>query len=113
MKVALHKKYWTLSNPNMWTREDYPNVAGKDSFGEFLDVMGFKRIPGYLVGDGIDFVGIHKNEKTDKFLFNFVIDDLEEIVFANDVPSMLYLLDLATSTTSAYFSTKKSMMELL
>ena len=110
MKVALHKKYWTLSNPNVWTREDYPN---KEEFGELLDSLGYRKIPGYLVGDGIDFVGIHKNEKVDKFLFNFVIDDLEEIVFANDVPSMLQLLDQATSITSAYFTTKKSMMELI
>lgn len=101
--------FWTVRDKNKWEKKPY---IAYENIGDFLDDLGYPGVPHVLTGDELDFCAIFEHPDNHSFLFHLSIDNFEQIIFAEDLPAMFYLMEQSNFLIVAHFRAKKIVREL-
>lgn len=86
-------KYWCYSHIKKWFEIDRPYTDSLDDISDLLEKLDFLKIPDITLGDELDFLCMYEHPHKDLYLFHLSFDDFRKIIFADNLPSMLIVLE--------------------
>ena len=98
--------YWIYDFENGWSKALYPNHLFFDTSTEFIESLGYPSHPDMFFGNEIDFIAAFENKLEEMFLIQLKVSDMEKIVFAKDLPSLLEILSQFIELLNSHLETE-------